>query len=58
MTKSAYIRDLILFGQTRKAEDKNYENVIYELNKLVLISISLRTSQIRNLVQMESRYYL
>ena len=34
MTKSAYIRDLILFGQTRKAEDKNYENVIYELNKI------------------------
>lgn len=34
MTKSAYIRDLILFGQTRQAEDKNYEKVIYELNKI------------------------
>ncbi|MGO5444808.1 plasmid mobilization protein, partial [Faecalimonas sp. LCP19S3_D12] len=34
MTKSAYIRDLILFGQARKADDKNYEKVIYELNKI------------------------
>ena len=34
MTKSAYIRDSILFGQARKADDKNYEKVIYELNKI------------------------